>query len=131
MQNLEDFIAQAAIDGAWEMGDGSSPAAVLIPQSDGRNQRVFVLEFEVENAARIRVTSVIGPAGDSTTRLRSALSLNLNLPEGAIALDGEKLVLTETLLLTTTTPETFAAAIRFVATNADRYERILFKTDVE
>jgi len=104
---------------------------LTVPQDGGRTQRVHVFEFKDEGAPHVRFTSVVGAAdGLDAARLKGALELNYRLPHGSLALDGHSLVMTVTRPLGTTTAATSAAAMRYIAKQADTYEKFIFKTDV-
>src|SRR6185503_4822970 len=96
----------------------------------GRKQTVFATSFKDGSDAMVRYTSVIGDAASiDDQRTRTALELNARLPHGSLAIADGSLVVTETRPLRTTTPETSAAAVKYLAKQADTYERLIFSGD--
>ncbi len=127
---LRELVEAICKKEKWEKGGEEGRAVLTVPQAGGRSQRVAVTEFKDEGAAHARFTSVVGPVSKlDAARLRNALELNFRLPHGSLAIDGDHLVLTETRPLGTTTPATSAAAIKFIAKQADTYEKFIFGTD--
>jgi hypothetical protein len=101
-----------------------------IPLEGGRAQRVKVERFSNEHEALVRITTVVGDAGLlSESRLRSALAVNSGLAHGALAIRHQLLVLTDTFLASDATHDHVESALRFLASTADRYEKVLFGTD--
>jgi hypothetical protein len=115
----------------WEILSQEEGRGFNVPQAAGRHQFVALSEFKDEAHPMVRFTTRIGPIDRlESTRLRSALEVNLRLPHGCLAADGVHLVMTGTRPLGTTTPQTTADAIQFIAHQADQYEKLIFKTDV-
>lgn len=129
LRELVDAICKAE---GWSSRAEGAAFHVTVPQSGGRHQGVTAAEFREEGAPHVRFTSVVGPAAKlDAGRIRSALEINARLPQGCLALDGDNLVLTETRPLGTTTPATSAAAVRYIAKQADTYERLIYGTDLQ
>ena len=115
----------------WTLGGDRDRAILSVPQGNGRQQSVTLFEFSDAGEPMVRFVSRIGGADAlHGTRLRSALELNLRLPHGCLAVDGEHLVMTDTRPLRTTTPASSGDAIQFIARQADFYEKSIFGTDV-
>jgi hypothetical protein len=109
--------------------DGDRVVLTLVLAGD-RMQDVAVSEFKDGDDPVVRFTSVIGKADIlDARRLKSALELNLRLTTGCLAIDGGNLVMTDTRPLRTTTSKSSAQAIEYLATQADKYERLIFGTD--
>ncbi len=116
---------------SWEVISAEGSRGFNVPQAGNRHQFVGVSEFRDEAHPMVRFTTRIGPIDQlESTRLRSALELNLRLPHGCLATDGVHLVMTATRPLQTTTAQTSADAVQFIAHQADQYEKLIFKTDV-
>ncbi|HLY73131.1 MAG TPA: hypothetical protein VKU80_03345 [Planctomycetota bacterium] len=115
----------------WKVLSEDGTPGFDIPQAGRRKQFVSVAEFKEESQAMVRFTTRIGPADRlEPTRLRAALELNARLPHGCLAVDAGHLVMTSTRFLGTTTAETSATAVEYIARQADQYEKLIYKTDV-
>ena len=113
----------------WRREEMAGGAILHLRESGGRSQRVYLSEVQNDGAPFVRLTSIIGESDRITPEaMRGALSLNFRLPYGAFATNGEELVIVETLPLGTE-PSAVAAAVRFLAQQADRYESLMFRTD--
>lgn len=101
-----------------------------MPLADGRAQRVTVQTFADGGDSMVRITTGVGDAAQlSEAKLLSALRVNHGLAHGALAIRDDHLVLTDTFLASEATPDQFERSLRFLATTADRYERVMFGTD--
>lgn len=128
---LRELVDGITKERGWTVGgDGKNPV-LSIPQGNGRHQAVTLSEFSNAGEPMVRFVTLIGEVGAlHGNRLRSALELNLRLPHGCLAVDGEHLVMTDTRPLRTTTPRSSGDAIHFIAHQADLYEKSIFGTDV-
>ena len=127
---LNELVSSVSTLKGWKTVTEGGAAGLAVPQRDGRMQTVALTQFNAEGAAMVRFVTRIGPADRlDAARLRSALQLNLRLPYGCLAVDGDVLVMTETRPLRTTTPETAGDALAFLARQADQYEELIFRTD--
>ena len=96
----------------------------------GRKQGVTLQTFAHENDQMVRAYTTIGSSDAlSEVRLRSALSLNFGLPHGALAVHEGQLVMTDTFLLKDADEDEVEASMRFLAKQADRYEKVIYGTD--
>jgi hypothetical protein len=128
---LNELVESVSKLKGWKTVGGEGDVSLAIPQSRNRKQIVAVSEFKDEGQAMIRLTTRIGKTDRlDSARMRSALKLNLRMPHGCLAVDGTQLVMTETLPLRTSTPETAGEALEFLARQADQYEELIYKTDV-
>lgn len=128
--NLKDLVAEIAAQSRWTYEKSGDAFIFTVPQPKNRKQRVSVSEFDHEKQKLIRIVSTVGPRkGLDPDRISQALSLNLHLPYGCLALTESDLVMTETRPLKTTTPTTTGDAIRYIARQADLYEHMLFGHD--
>ena len=95
-----------------------------------RMQKITIVPFKHNGVAMARAFSKIGSAEDlPEMRLKSALSLNFNMPHGALALNEGMLVLTDTFLLRDADEGEVAASLRYLAETADRYEKEIYGQD--
>ena len=128
---LRELIDGVAKLKGWEVISEEGSRGFNVPQAGNRHQFVALNEFRDDAHPMVRFITRIGPADRlEPARLRSALELNLRLPHGCLATDGVHLVMTGTRPLMTTTPQTTADVIQFIAHQADQYEKLIFKTDV-
>jgi hypothetical protein len=128
---LKELVESVSRLRGWKTVSDSGVLSLSIPQAGNRKQVIAVSEFKDEGQAMLRFTTRIGGADRiEPDRLRHALQLNLRLPHGCLALDGDQLVMTATRPLKTSTPETTGDALEFMARQADTYEKLIYKTDV-
>src|SRR5262245_26949440 len=128
---VEDLVAKMCKLEHWTAEPDGGGVWIEIPQPKGRKQKVFAVSFKDKTEPMVRYTSRIGPADQiEDKRAKMALELNSKLPHGCLAIDGDQLVVTATRPLKTTTPESSAAAVRYIANQADTYERLIFSGDV-
>ena len=127
---LRELVEGMVKDHSWGMKEQAGGFDLLLPQEGGRSQVVNVSEFADDSSGMVRYTSQIGSVeGIGTNRFRAALELNAQLPHGCLAVDNGHMVITETRPLKTTTPQSSGEAVRFIARQADRYEKLIFGTD--
>jgi hypothetical protein len=128
---LEDLVAKMCKQQHWTSEPDGAGLAIEIPQPKGRKQKVLATAFKDKTDPMVRFTSNIGPADQiEDRRAKMALELNSKLPHGCLAIAGDQLVVTATRPLKTTTPESSAAAVVYLANQADTYERLIFSGDV-
>ncbi len=96
----------------------------------GRKQKVFLETFVHESDQMARAFTKIGDIGaESGPRMESALSLNFSLPHGALAINEDQLVVTDTFLLKDADADEIEASVSYLAETADRYEKFIYRTD--
>jgi hypothetical protein len=111
----------------WEL----LPTGIVVRWGDGRHQLVSLEFFEFEREELVRLCSVIGPVSAlHREQLVSALRANAVLAHGALAILGDDICVTDTLMVTDADAGEIEAAIEHMARTADQYERTLFGTDV-
>lgn len=121
--------AIAAREG-WKLTGMDGAYVLSVVLETGRKQDVQLSEFEHDDDPMVRFITRVGSSAKlDATRCRTALELNGKFPTGCLAIEGGALVMTGTRPLTTTTPESSARAIRFLAAQADTYERFIYRTD--
>ncbi len=110
----------------WEL----LPTGIVIHFGDGRHQLVRLEFFEYRREELVRLTTTIGPV-EALGREQLALALQTNaaIPHGALAIRGDVLCMTDTLMLEASGAAEIEAAIEYLAGAADEYERSLFGTD--
>ena len=127
---LDDLVARMCKAEHWTSDRAGSGWEIDLPQPKGRKQKVFAVEFKDGADPMVRYTSMIGQAGKiDDSRARMALELNAKMPHGCLAIEGGHLIVTGTRPLNTTTPESSAVAVRYLAKQADTYERLIFSGD--
>lgn len=127
---LEDLVAKMCKAESWGLAAAGEGWAIDIPQPKGRKQKVYAASFKEGADSMVRYTSMIGDAGTvDDRRSRMALELNAKMPHGCLAIEGGHLVVTETRPLKTTTPESSAVAVKYLAKQADTYERLIYSAD--
>ena len=127
---LRELVEKMCAKESWASSPSNDGWEIVIPQPKGRKQSVFATSFKDGAESMVRYTSVIGNADSvDDRRSRTALELNSRLPHGCLAIGDGHLVVTETRPLKTTTPETSAAAVKYLAKQADTYERLIYSGD--
>jgi hypothetical protein len=127
---LEDLVAKMCKAEKWTPERAGTGWQIEIPQPKGRKQSVFAAEFKDGSDPMVRYTSMIGESEKvDDRRARMALELNAKMPHGCLAIEGGHLIVTATRPLNTTTPETSAVAVRYLAKQADTYERLIYSAD--
>jgi hypothetical protein len=123
---LPDVFQKVCEKNQWPC-DGRK-AQIKLP--GGRAQTVSLETFVHGEERMARVSTVIGTRETlSEARLEAALKLNFSLPHGAMALKDEKLVLVDTFLVRDADEGEVEASVRFLAGTADRYEKLIYRTD--
>jgi hypothetical protein len=116
--------------GAWTFQEAELFVIMGLQLDNGRHHRVKLTQFRHENMAYVRFTAGIGSAEQlDITRATSALALNSHLAFGAVAVQNNDLVLTETQPLGKITASLAVLIISYLAHQADRYEEAMFRTD--
>ncbi len=127
---LRELVTRIARDQGWEARQDDGRPGLAVPLARGRTQFVWITEFTDAGREMVRFTTRIGKvAGLGESRFRAALEVNLRIPHGCLAVDGEHMVLTETRRLDAAAPGDSGEAVQFLARQADAYERLIFGTD--
>jgi hypothetical protein len=127
---LDDLVARMCTAEHWTSERAGAGWGIELPQPKGRKQKVYAAAFRDGSDPMVRYTSMIGDSEKiDDTRARMALELNAKMPHGCLAIEGGHLVVTATRPLNTTTPESSAAAVRYLAKQADTYERLIYSAD--
>jgi len=128
--NLRELVEKICAKEGWTSTASTDGWEIIIPQPKGRRQAVMAASFKDGTEGMVRYTSVVGDAVSiDDRRARTALELNARMPHGCLALSAGNLVVTATRPLKTTTPETSAQAVKFLAKQADTYERLIYTGD--
>lgn len=129
---LRELVEAICRSEGWTHQAEGSGFLLTLPQPQGRSQGVIASQFLEDGDLHVRYTSVVGPSSSlDEGRIRKALEINARLPHGCLAIEGGNLVLTETRPLATTTTASSASAIGYIARQADTYERLIYRTDVQ
>lgn len=127
---LDDLVARMCTAQHWTSSQMGPGWAIEIPQPKGRNQTVYASLFMDDATSMVRYVSIIGDADSiDGQRSKTALELNSKMPHGCLAIHSGQLVVTDTRPLNTTTPETSAVAVRYIAKQADTFERLIYSAD--
>ena len=127
---LDDLIAKMCKTEHWTSERAGTGWGFEIPQPKNRKQKVFAVIFEDNHEDLVRYTSMIGSSEKiDNQRAKMALELNAKMPHGCLAIEGGHLIVTATRPMRTTTPETSAAVVKYLAKQADTYERLIFAED--
>jgi hypothetical protein len=124
--SFEDLFKQVCAANGW--ATHGNEATVTI--AGGRSQRIHWQQFHHGEKDMVRLYSYIGTSEKlSQVRLEAALRLNFSLPHGALAIHSEKLVMTETFLVSDADLAEVESAVRFLSEMADRYEKLIYDAD--
>lgn len=127
---LDDLVAKMCAAQRWKSSQTGDGWGLEVPQPKGRSQTVFASLFKDDGAEMVRYMSVIGDAATiDGSRAKMALELNSKLPHGCLAILNDQLVMTDTRPLATTTPESSAKAVKYLAMKGDTFERQIYGTD--
>lgn len=128
---LDELVGALAAHTGWASQQHAADSATLtvaLPQGRKQAIRVDLVQWSGLPLARLR--TVVGPKSALTgERPRFALSLNGGLVFGSLAIAGEDLVMTHTLMLHGLVPGEAFVAAAYLATQADELERKLFHQD--
>lgn len=125
-EQLLSLIEATAAQHGWRI-DGDS---LVVPTTPGRNQKVAVTLTERDGGEFVRLLSRIGEANIlNETRQLSALRLNANQPIGAMAIDGDDVVVTDSVPLRYMVAGLLGELVAGIAARADQFEKALFGTD--
>jgi hypothetical protein len=125
-----DHFAQLCRRVCEERGWDLTPSGVQVNLADGRKQIVELEHFEFQQDELVRLFTTIGSVDElGQVRLTVALRVNAELAHGALAVKGEYLVMTDTVMLRDANFGQLEAAISYLAETADHYEKTLYKTD--
>lgn len=128
IQELAALVAKER--DSWTFDEADEYVVVNLRLENRRQHKVRLTQFRHENVAYVRFTAGIGSAGQmEIARASSALALNAHLAFGAVAIQNNDLVLTETQPLGTVTAQLAVLIISYLAHQADRYEAAMFHTD--
>ena len=127
---IDDLVARMCKLEHWASSQTGPGWAIEIPQPKGRSQTVYASIVMDGSDALVRYISMIGDSDQiDDRRAKMALELNSKMPHGCLAIHNGQLVVTETRPLHTTTPESSGTAVKYIALQADTYERLIYGSD--
>lgn len=99
---------------------------------NGRSQEVLVYLKKDESGDRVihYHSKIVSLKEDTWDLYKSSLQQNLTFDYGALALDGDSLVMHNSVLLEDCEPRRFMKSLIYVAAKADEIEEMLAKDDV-
>ncbi len=99
---------------------------------NGRSQEVIVSLKMDESGDRVihYHSKIVSLKSDTWDLYKSSLQQNLTFDYGALALDGDTLVMRNSMLLEDCEPRRFMKSLIYVAAKADEIEEMLAKDDV-
>jgi hypothetical protein len=110
----------------WEL----LPTGIVVRWGDGRHQLVSLEHFEFEREELVRLSTRIGESDHlGRDQLALALETNSGLAHGALSISENHLCMTDTLLVSSADGSHIAAAVEYLARQADEYERAIYGTD--
>lgn len=110
--------------------DGGTEAVLSMKTDGGRHQEVRLEDDAQEDAPFLRVTSTVGNASKfGPDKFKELLMLNGSLMHGAFALMDGQIVLSETADRDPVDLRRSARVIKYLASKADQFERMLFGVD--
>ncbi len=110
--------------------DGSYTASIEF--ENGRSQEINVILRRDEAGDRvINYSSKIGDVNEDTEKdiFRTCLQLNRKFDYGALALEGDTLVMYNSIMLSDIEPRRFIKSLFYIAAKADEIEEILMNSD--
>lgn len=123
---FSDLCRQVCESLNWEL----LPTGIVVRWGDGRHQLVSLEFFEFEREGLVRLSTTIGKIAElNREQLMTALRSNAELAHGALAIQGNNLCMTDTLMVAVSGPAEIEAAIEYLARTADEYERTIYGTD--
>lgn len=125
--DMRELLKKTVEQGKWiNIRETGGSWVVTLELKGGRKQTVIVSTFEEGGNQYGRLKSKIGPAAAlSSQRPTMALRMNAGLTHGSLCIDGEDLVIQETLMLAESTPTHLLASLQYIGEAADRYEKTM------
>ncbi len=125
--DMRELLKKTVEQGKWiNIRETGGTWVVTLELKGGRKQSVIVSTFEEGGIQYGRLKSKIGPATAlSSQRPTMALRMNAGLTHGSLCIDGEDLVIQETLMLAESTPTHLLASLQYIGEAADRYEKTM------
>ncbi|MCC6738325.1 MAG: hypothetical protein IT452_04720 [Planctomycetia bacterium] len=124
---MRELLQKTVEQGKWiNIRETGGSWLVTLDLKGGRKQQVVVTTFEEGGRQYGRLKSRIAPAAAlSSQRPTMALRMNTGLTHGSLCIDGEDLVIQETLMLAETTPNHLLASLQYIGETADRFEKTM------
>ena len=124
---MRELLQKTVEQGKWiNIRETGGSWVVTLDLKGGRKQTVTVSTFSEGGHQYGRLKSKIGPAAAlSSQRPTSALKMNAGLTHGSLAIDGDDLVIQETIMLAESTPTHLLASLQYIGEAADKYEKMM------
>ena len=125
--DMRELLKKTVEQGNWiNLRETGGSWLITLDLKGGRKQQVTLTTFKDGGHEFGRLKSKIAPAKAlSGERPTSALRMNAGLTFGSLVVEGDDLIMQETLMLTETTPAHLLASLQYIGEMADRYEKVL------
>ena len=124
---MRELLKKTVEQGKWiNLRETGGTWLITLDLKGGRKQTVTLVTFKEGGNEFGRLKSKIAPATAlSGERPTSALRMNAGLTFGSLVVEGDDLIMQETLMLAETTPAHLLASLQYIGEMADRYEKVL------
>jgi hypothetical protein len=125
--DIRELLKKTVDQGKWiNLRESGGTWVISLDLKGGRKQTVTLATFTEGGHEFGRLKSKIAPAKAlSGERPTTALKMNANLTFGSLVVEGEDLIMQETLMIAETTPAHLLASLQYIGEMADRYEKML------
>jgi hypothetical protein len=125
-EGFPQILRQVCQERSWEL----VPSGVHLTMPGNRQQLVELEFFQFKDEDLVRFHTTIGDFEKlNLVQMKVALSINVNLAHGCLAVKDNQLVMTDTLMLKDANFGEIEASIAYLAETADYYEKTIFGTD--
>ena len=124
---IRELLNKTIEQGKWiNLRESGGSWVITLDLKGGRKQTVTLATFQDGGLEFGRLKSKIAPSKAlSGERPTSALRMNAGLTFGSLVIEGDDLIMQETLMLAETTPAHLLASLQYIGEMADRYEKVL------
>ncbi|MCE9582503.1 MAG: hypothetical protein K8T20_08430 [Planctomycetes bacterium] len=125
--DIRELLKKTVDQGKWiNLRESGGSWIISLDLKGGRKQTVTLSTFSEGGHEFGRLKSKIAPAKAlAGERPTAALKMNANLTFGSLVVEGEDLIMQETLMVAETTPAHLLASLQYIGEMADRYEKML------
>lgn len=123
--DMRELLKKTVEQGKWiNIRETGGSWLVTLDLKGGRKQQVTVTTFDEGGHQYGRLKSKICAAATlSAQRPTMALRMNAGLTHGSLCVDGDDLVIQETIMLAESTPNHLLASLQYIGETADKFER--------